>query len=109
VIFAGDRLASQRPWAATVLIAPAHLRTIVDGKGASIGKLEETETSWKAEVRLPLALLADGDCCRVGLNRHYMSPDGVRHHDHFPDGEYDHDPRLQYGMYSPDMMQTMEF
>ena len=28
---------------------------------------------------------------------------------HFPEGEYDHDVRLQYGMYSPDMMLTLEF
>ena len=109
VIFVGDRLASQRPWATTVLIAPAASRGISDHKGTVIGTLEETEKSWKAEVRLPLALLADAHCCRVGMNRHYLTSDNVRHHHHFPEGEYDHDVRLQYGMYSPDMMLTLEF
>lgn len=43
------------------------------------------------------------------MDRHYLTPDNVRHYHHFPEGEYDHDVRLQYGMYTPDMMLTLEF
>lgn len=108
VIFAGDRLAAQRPWATTIIIDPVRIRAIVDSKGDARGTMVKTETGWKAEVRLTLAHLADADCCRIGFNRHYQTADGVRHHFHFPEGEYDHDGRLQYGMYTPDMMATLE-
>ena len=109
VIFTGDRLASQRPFCTTVLIEPVRYRGVVDSKGDARGTMVKTETGWKVEVRITLAHIADADCCRIGFNRHYQTPDGVRHHNHFPEGNYDHDGRLQYGMYGPDMMTTLEF
>ena len=108
-VFVGDRLAAQRPWRTDIALYPRQF--ISDGlhRNCAKGKLEDKGDFWEAEIRLPLALLADADCCRIGLERYYLTKEGVGCYKHFPEGNYEHDPRLQFGSYTTDMLLRMDF
>ena len=107
VILVGDRLASQRPWSVHTVLAPNVFST--DSRGSAQCDIRTTEKGWKIEARLPLALFADGNCCRIGVMRHFLPAGGQRQYHHFPAGNYVHEGRLQYGLYSPDMLKRLEF
>ena len=109
IIFVGDRLAAQRPWNTHITLAPHENVADALHRGCAQGKVERKGDKWEAVVRLPLALLPDGNCCRVGVERITLTADGKYFYHHFPEGEYDHDVRLQFGSYTTDMMLTMEF
>ena len=109
IVFIGDRLASQRPWNTFIQLAPGEVISDGGHRACARGKLVRDEKGWKAEIQLPLALLADADCCRIGLERCYLTEDGIRHYQNFPAGEYDYDVRLQFGSYTTDMMLKLEF
>jgi hypothetical protein len=109
IIFVGDRLAAQRPWNTHITLAPHENVADALHRGCAQGKVERKGDKWEAVVRLPLALLPDSNCCRVGLERIFLTADGQNHYHHFPEGEYDHDVRLQFGSYTTDMMLTLEF
>ena len=109
IVFIGDRLASQRPWNTYIQLAPGEVISDGGHRACARGKLVRDEKGWKAEIQLPLALLADADCCRIGLERCYLTEDGIRHYQNFPAGEYDYDVRLQFGSYTTDMMLKLEF
>ena len=109
VVFVGDRLAAQRPWNTNIVLAPQEGINDALHRNCSKGTIVRNEKGWTAEVLLPIALLADADCCRIGVERCYLTEDGIRHYHNFPDGEYDYDVRLQFGSYTTDMMLKMEF
>ena len=109
MIMIGDRLAAMRPWNIVAAMTPSQF--ISDGgfRNCCKSKFEKQSGFWKAEILIPLALLPDADCCRIGFERSSCTREGVREYEHFPKGEYDHDGRLQFGSYTPDMMKKLLF
>ena len=108
-VFVGDRLAAQRPWVINAWLEPTRPDAVDGMRECATGTVTERDGKWHVELSVPLALLADADCCRVGLERHVVRPDGTVTYYHFPAGEYNHDARLQFGAYTPDMMATLKF
>ena len=108
-VFIGDRLASQRPWNINAWLEPLRAAASDGMRECATGEVKEIGGKWHVELAIPLALLADADCCRVGFERHVVRPDGKVTYFHFPEGEYNHDGRLQFGAYTPDMMATLKF
>ena len=108
-VFVGDRLASQRPWIINAWLEPTRPDAVDGMRECASGTVTERDGRWHVELSFPLALLADADCCRVGFQRHVVRPDGAVTYYHFPAGEYNHEGRLQFGAYTPDMMATLKF
>jgi len=108
-VFVGDRLAAQRPWVINAWLEPTRADAVDGMRGCATGSVRELDGRWHVEFFIPLALLADADCCRVGLERHVVRLDGSVTYFHFPQGEYNHDARLQFGAYTPDMMAALKF
>ena len=108
-VFVGDRLASQRPWIINAWLEPTRADAVDGMRESATGTVKEIDGKWHVELFIPLALLADADCCRLGLQRHVVHPDGTVTYYHFPAGEYNHEGRLQFGAYTPDMMATLKF
>ena len=108
MIFVGDRLAAYRPWNTIACFIPDKYISDIH-RSTAAGTIEKCGSVWKVNVSLPLALLADADCCRIGVERQWLDTKGERFFRHFPEGEYDHDVRLQFGSYTPDMMVKLKF
>ena len=108
MILVGDRLAAYRPWNTIANFIPREFISDLH-RSCAKGSIEKCDSVWKVEIFLPLALLFDGDCCRIGVERQWLNTKGERFFRHFPEGEYDHDVRLQFGAYTPDMMVTLKF
>lgn len=106
--FIGDRLASMRPWNLYGYIYPVPSASDTWSRDAAIAGFTEKERTVEFVFRIPLALLPDGDCCRIGFRRWTICRD-KEFFRNCPPGNYDQEYRLQHDWNSPEKMKKLQF
>lgn len=106
--YIGDRLAAMRPWNIWASIYPQVSVSDANYRNSVLSSFTEGEKCVDYIFRIPLALLPDGDCCRIGFQRQ-TNRNGESIFRNFPAGTYDNDVRLQFIWHSPDRMRKLQF